>query len=71
MAKFEGKKQSTQDVGTGWTTEYVQWLEGQIESFSRSNAALRRQLEASHSYESRRFRYDHDYVEYPDDDYDR
>jgi hypothetical protein len=70
MAKFEGQKQSTTDHDY-WTTEYVQWLEGQIDLMRRSNAALRKRLEASHRDETRRLRYDHDYVEYPDDDYDR
>lgn len=49
----------------------IELLKQQTESLRRSNAALRKRLEAYHRDEARRLRYDHNYVEYPDDDYDR
>lgn len=68
MIKFEGNKFIEVDDGDYFSAEYVEWLESQIESLRSSNVALRKRLEASHRDEARRLRYDHDYVEYPDDD---
>lgn len=68
---FEGNKFIEVDGGDYFSAEYVEWLESQTESLRSSNVALRKRLEVFRRDESSRLRYDHDYVEYPDDDYDR
>jgi hypothetical protein len=67
MAEFQGEKLPKGQ----WATEYVRWLEQQVASLRCSNTTLRKQLEAQRREESRRLRDAHDYMEYPDDDYDR
>lgn len=52
-------------------SKQVAELNCQLESCRKNNSSLRRQLEASHRDEARRFRQQQDYVPYGDDDYDR
>jgi hypothetical protein len=78
MAEFQGEKFIQVDGGDYYSAEYATWLEErvaelncQLDSCRKNNSSLRRQLEASHRDEARRFRQQQDYVPYGDDDYDR